>query len=165
MCVVIGREAKERQGGAGQLAMREKCVWCGEQWEGADDIPRKDCPRCGRSEWGKEPNYTALGVAESGQYETLAETTDYHRVMWLDLRGVRMTGLTNRVPLTHRLKNTFRKQMDDLRSSDRRGLLIWFGRPHGADGLWEIAITRPPRSPHNPLVSTPPLGPSRWNGP
>jgi hypothetical protein len=132
--------------------VKERCVWCDEGWERPDETPRHPCPRCGRTEWDMEPNYTNLSIAEWGEYEILAETSDFHRVFWLDLRGVMMTGLSARVPLSHRLKNTYRKQMDDLRSKDARGLIITFSKPRGPQGQWEIALKRPWSPPPNPFL-------------
>ena len=131
----------------------DACVWCDEKWPVGT---RTTCRRCGRADWSVEPDYSELGVAEWMEYEIVKENSDFHRVVWLDLVGVGLTGVNARPPLTHRLKNTYKGQMNDLRADDARGLHIVFARINGPQGKWEISVTRPPRPPHNPFLTYPP---------
>ena len=131
------------------------CDWCDERWE-TSGARRPSCPRCGRPDWDKEADYRSLGVTEWREYEILAETSDFHRVFWLDIQDTLMARINIRAPLSHRLKNTYRKQMDDMRSKDARGLIVIFSKPRGPDGEWEISVTRPRRPPHNPFLEPAP---------
>ncbi len=66
------------------------------------------------------------------------ERPTWYRVLWLDLRLVGASD-SPRVPLSHRLKDTYRKQRNDLGSRNGRGLVpIEFKPIHGNEGVWEI---------------------------
>lgn len=140
----------------GLVSVKETCLWCDKSWERANEVPKHPCLRCGRSDWDTEPVYANF-VGAWNEYEILGETSDAYRVLWLDLRLVGASD-SPRVPLSHRLKDTYRKQRNDLGSSNGRGLIIEFQPIHGNEGVWEISLKLPRAGPRDSALHYPPPG-------
>jgi hypothetical protein len=85
---------------------RDICLKCDEKWERGPER-RATCPRCGDSEWGQEFDLERY-VGQGNEYRIMAEHADSESlVVWLDLQPL-PGGAATRVPLCHRLKNSYR---------------------------------------------------------
>jgi hypothetical protein len=138
------------------VTVNERCLRCGRGWTRGADQERHPCPECGEPLWDTEfPLDNLVGVGlEYGVYE---EAVGPHLILTLGLRWTQNRNNNTRVPLSHRLKETYRHAKGDLAVKDGRELVVSFEK---LNGRWVLHVKRDPhalsRNPFGGLDYPPP---------
>lgn len=124
------------------VSANERCLRCGQGWTRATSEQRHPCPACGEPQWGSEADLPTIG--RFTEYEVVAERSDNHKIITLELAGILNRDNIAVAVLSHRLKEDYRHQKGDLSVKDGRELVITFDKPsHGPDqGRWVIRDLR-----------------------